>query len=87
MNFDLFPNTNFNDFIENCEVLKTQYTELLTPFFNKNAIQCWKKLIYSLDFTYWRKDKIWEYLNDDIEIHELLQLKEVENGKRTKKQN
>ncbi len=75
MKFELYPNIKFDEFIENCEVLRTQYTELLTPFFNVKAIRCWKKMIYSLNFAYWKRDKIWEYLNLDIELEELIEMK------------
>lgn len=32
-----------------------------------------KKDIYSLNFEEWQKDKLWEYLNDDIEYMTLWQ--------------
>lgn len=75
MKFNLYPNIKFDEFIDNCEVLRTQYMELLTPFFNVKAIRCWKKMIYSLNFAYWKRDKIWEYLNFDIELEELIAIK------------
>ena len=75
MRFELYPSIKFDEFIDNCEVLRTQYTELLTPFFNVQAIRCWKKMIYSLNFAYWKRDKIWEYLNFDIELDELIEMK------------
>ena len=61
----------FQQFIENCEVLKRQYQELLTPFFNVEAIRCWKKMVYSLDIPEWKRDRIWEVLNGDITKEEL----------------
>ena len=75
MKFELYPNIKFDEFIDNCEVLKAQYMELLTPFFNVQAIRCWKNMIYSLNFAYWKRDKIWEYLNLDIELDELIAIK------------
>lgn len=75
MKFNLYPNIKFDEFIDNREVLRTQYMELLTPFFNVKAIRCWKKMIYSLNFAYWKRDKIWEYLNFDIELEELIAIK------------
>ena len=77
MSFNLHPDTKFDDFVDNCEVLRTQYTELLTPFFNVHAIRCWKTMIYSLNFAYWKRDKIWEFLNFDLEFEELAKLKKV----------
>ena len=75
MKFELYPNIKFDEFVDNCEVLRTQYMELLTPFFNVQAIRYWKNMIYSLNFAYWKRDKIWEYLNLDIELEELIAIK------------
>ena len=68
MGFELKPSTKLNDILDNCKVLRSQYEELLTPFFNASAIKCWKAMIYSLDIAYWKLDKLWEYLNDDINL-------------------
>lgn len=68
---DLIFNITFKEFVNNCKVLKSQYVELLAPFFNAKAIKCWKTMVYSLNFAYWKRDKIWEYLNSDINLEEL----------------
>ena len=62
--------STFQEFVANCEVLKEQYAVLLTPF-NLPAIRCWKHMIYSLDMPEWKKDLIWEVLNNDKTIEEL----------------
>lgn len=62
--------STFQEFVANCEVLKEQYTCLLIPF-NLSAIRCWKQMIYSLKIAEWKKDLIWEVLNDDITIEDL----------------
>lgn len=67
-------NITFRQFVENCEELKFQYKELLTPFFNTKMVRIWKIMIYSLQMETWRKDKIWEYLNDDEHIEVLKKL-------------
>lgn len=77
MNFGFYSNIKFEEFVDNCEVLKTQYTELLTPFFNVQAIRCWKNMIYSLNFAYWKRDKLWEWLNNDLEFEELIRIKNI----------
>ena len=64
----------FRQFVENSEALKSQYQEILSPFFNAKMIKCWKTMIYSLKILEWQKDKIWEVLNDDFEIEELNKL-------------
>lgn len=66
-----FENLTFIQFIENCEYLKGQYCDVLSPFFNKKMVRLWKIMIYSLDLAEWKRDKIWEYLNDDITKEEL----------------
>ena len=69
----------FRQFVENSEALKSQYQEILSPFFNAKMIKCWKTMIYSLEILEWQKDKIWEVLNDDFEIEELNKL--IQGGK------
>ena len=64
-------NITFEQFIKNSEVLVNQYARLLSPFFNADAIKCWKSMIYCLNMEEWKKDKIWETLNGDYEIEEL----------------
>ncbi len=71
--------STFQEFVDNCEVLKEQYTCLLTPFFNVSAIHCWKQMIYSLKMAEWKKDLIWETLNDDITIEDLKHIAQYTN--------
>lgn len=71
--------STFQEFVANCEVLKDQYTCLLIPFFNAPAIRCWKKMVYSLDLPEWKKDLIWETLNDDITVEELKHIAQYTN--------
>lgn len=61
-------NLTFRQFIANSRVLKQQYGECFTPFFNAELVKCWKKMIYGLQIEEWKRDKIWEYLNDDFPI-------------------
>lgn len=65
-------NDTFYLFIESAKVLKDNYECLLMPFFRPREIKCWKKMIYSLDMSESRKDKLWSYLNSDIEYEELI---------------
>lgn len=73
---DLF-NITFKEFVNNCRVLKTQYDELFTPFFMAKTIRCWKVMIYSLNMPEWKKDKIWNFLNGDMEYDDLVKLKNL----------
>lgn len=65
---------NFNDFIKNIEVIKDNYTSLLSPFFNRKMIIFYKQKIYSFQIVEWKKDKLWEALNNDISIEEFYQI-------------
>lgn len=67
-------NWTFKECIRKVRTLKTQYQGVLMSFyFLKNPqqeerfIRETRKEIYSLQFDEWKKDKIWEYMNDDIE--------------------
>lgn len=64
----------FKQFVLNCRALKEQYSCLLMPFFDAEAIRCWKKMIYSIEMSEWQKDKIWMYLNDDLLYEELIEM-------------
>lgn len=70
-------NITFKQFIESAKVLKDNFECLLTPFFRPKAIRCWKTMVYSLDMVEWKRDKIWNYLNGDIEYEELVKLKDI----------
>lgn len=71
MKINLYSNITFSEFVDNCEVLRDQFYGFLTPFFDVEAIKAWKNVVYSLNFPYWKRDLIWEFLNDDIEFDEL----------------
>ena len=67
----------FKQFVDSAKVLKAQYDELFTPFFMAKTIRCWKVMIYSLDIVEWKRDRIWNYLNGDLEYDELIKLKDL----------
>ena len=64
----------FNEFIENIEVIKDNYANLLSPFFDRKMIIFYKQTIYSFKIAEWKKDKLWEVLNNDITIEEFYQI-------------
>ena len=72
------PDWNFKDITYFLYELKQDYENALALFncFNVkdkvDLIRKFKKDIYSLHFEEWKKDRIWDYLNDNIE-YELLQ--------------
>ena len=65
---------NFDEFIENIEAIKDIYTSLLLPFFNRKMITLYKRKVYSFDITEWKKDKLWEVLNNDLTVEEFYQI-------------
>lgn len=65
-------NETFYLFIKSAKVLKDNYECLLMPFFRPREVKCWKKMIYSLDMSESRKDKLWSYLNSDLEYEDLI---------------
>lgn len=75
MNIDL--NWKYKDAIENIEVLKSYYKDVITSFLyfdlrKKVKFQYKiKQQVYSLNFEMWKRDKIWEYLNDYVEFESL----------------
>ena len=69
-------NWKYKDIMKYIEAMKFEYQEVSASFlwFEKKQqmeyIRNCKKQIYSLGFETWKKDKIWEYLNDfeNIEV-------------------
>ncbi len=66
----------FKSFILYSRTLKELYKSLLMPFFNVKEIRFWRDLLYSLDIEEWKKDRIWEYLNGDVELEVLIEIYE-----------
>lgn len=73
-------NQTFKQMVDNITTLKSQYREILASFSYKQLkeqnsfvynIRC---QIYSFSFEEWKKDKLWEYLNNDIELEVIKQL-------------
>lgn len=68
----------FNEIINEIKVLKAQYKRILASFSYfqlKYKVQFKKEtrqLIYSLKFEEWKKDKIWDYIND-FEFYSVLE--------------
>lgn len=75
MNIDL--NWKFKDVVEQIEGIKADYKDVITSFLyfdlrKKVKFQYKiKQQVYSLNFEMWKRDKIWEYLNDYVEFESL----------------
>lgn len=70
---------SFRECVFKMRTLKAQYQVVLMSFsFTKNSheetkfIRETRKTIYSLPYDEWKKDKIWEYMNDDMEYIDLM---------------
>lgn len=59
-------NFSFESFVDNIEAIKDTYVVFLSPFFDKKKIIFFKRTVYSFGVAEWKKDKVWEYLNGDI---------------------
>ena len=71
---EINPDWNYKQILKNLRVLRKSYDETLRSFsyFNLHDKVLFtyevKQSIYSLNFEYWKKDRIWEYLNHDIDF-------------------
>ena len=80
------PLWDFKKTIDNVTALKQEYLGVLALFScyeikdKKNYIQKVRKDIYSLNMRDWQKDKIWEYMNDDVEFRVLISLRNRQRG-------
>lgn len=71
---EINPNWNYKQTLKNLRALRLSYDNALCSFsyfqlhervlFNYEI----KNAIYSLNFEEWKKDRIWEYLNHDIDF-------------------
>ena len=72
-------NWTFEQVVANIETLKTYYGRLLTSFSyferQKRIKLCrrFKTQIYSLHIEEYKLNRIWRYINDEIEYEELIE--------------
>lgn len=76
------PSWSFKECVYNIRALKSQYQEVLMSFsFLKNLaeetryIKETRNYIYTLPYDEWKKDKLWEYMNDDLDYIILICMK------------
>lgn len=69
--------------------LKAKYEGIMSSFcvFGGNyelfkTIKELKNQIYNLNYENWKRDKIWEYLNNDITLNELCKFLQLDNIKK-----
>ena len=69
---------NYKESLYFIDAVKKHYEDIMLSFSvygknqeKRNKIREIKKDIYKLNFEQWKKDKLWEYIVDDIEYTEL----------------
>lgn len=71
------PEWSFKEVISYMEALKQDYYGALTLFKcfdiheKVELVRKFKKDIYNLKFEEWKRDRVWDYLNDNIEKEEI----------------
>ena len=88
MGLGISPTWSFKEIVENIKAIKLQYEEVLLSFSNyqiKEQTQFRKEArdsVYALNMQEWKKDKVWEYMNDFliIEVLEDICEREQKNG-------
>ena len=70
------PNWTFKETLEFIEAMKQDYYGALSLFKcfdiheKVELIRKFKNDIYALKYEEWKKDRVWDYLNDNIELEE-----------------
>ena len=78
----LDPSWSFRECVYNIRTLKSQYQGVLMSFsFTQNTkgetkyIRETRSSIYEMPYDEWKKDKLWEYMNDDIDYITIMCIK------------
>ena len=70
-------NWTFKEFVDNIEAIRSSYRETIASFSYKQLqeettfIRQTRKAVYSFKYEEWKKDRIWEVLNNDFDAEEL----------------
>ena len=76
---------SFIEIVKCVGILKQSYDLFLVSFFSAPSwvravrIKDFRDIIYSMKLAEWKKDKIWEYLNNDMTLDELKNIAEHTN--------
>lgn len=71
---------SFREVVRNIRALKEEYQGTLTLFSyatikeKREYIERTRGKIYSLQLMEWQKEKLWEYMNDDVEFKVLISI-------------
>ncbi len=65
-------NDDFVELIRNVKTIKYQYKRLVGRKENDTLIKQIKRGIYSIKIIDWKKNCVWQYLNDELTYNEML---------------
>lgn len=65
---ELYRDITFEDFVINRDMFKAEYDKVMT----NGEVRVFRDYIYSIRTSMNKKDRMWEYLNGDIDTKELL---------------
>ena len=65
---ELYSNITFEDFVINRDMFKKEYDKVMA----NGEVKVWLNYIYSLKTSEKKKERMWEYLNNDINAKDLL---------------
>ena len=83
---EINPLWSFKEAISKITAIKQEYLGVLSLFScyeirdKKKYITKVRKDIYSINARDWQKEKLWEYMNDDIEFRVLISLRNRQRG-------
>lgn len=88
MGIGISPTWTFGEVVKNIKAIKLQYEDVLLSFSNyqiKKQIEFRKEArdsVYVLDMPEWKKDRLWEYMNDFLDIKVLQEIceRDLKNG-------
>lgn len=66
---------SYEDFYNNAEPLKNMYQIYCEKDFRTKKLYCW--YVYSREIKYGQKNRIWDYLNNDISLGELMEYEKL----------
>jgi len=73
---------SYEDFYNNAKELKNMYHKYCDNNYRTQKLYCW--YVYSRDIKYSQKNRIWEFLNNDISLGDLMKY-EQDKSKYTRK--
>ena len=66
---------SYEDFYTNAQPLKKMYQTYCENDFRTKKLYCW--YVYSRELKYGQKNRIWDYLNNDISLGELMEYEKL----------